>query len=190
MISDALRKLLGQSTLVLKLMWLALTASIFLYVLASWMSIGAGAAEWRGTSAAGPMPIVLGVLALSDAALSFYAYTFLLAPTRLAKRLAKNTSPEKIATNRETGVVDPARADRIRALDPQEQPLAALPAKLFAPYIIVWSLNESVAIFGLVLAFTTDTVYFILPFAAVAVLLNLAMYPRIDALAERVKRAL
>jgi hypothetical protein len=66
---------------------------------------------------------------------------------------------------------------RRRRDEQTSDPVTAL-NRAFPLYIICWVMNESICIFGFVLAMLTFESGRIYPFFGVALLLNLAMYPR------------
>ena len=95
-----------------------------------------------------PLSFKISIVALSlvTAALAPYAPGRLVPDSRLRQLLDREPDPAAI-------------------ISPDEQRLLALVRYLFVPFIIRLAFNESIALYGLVLAFTTKSFVAVLPFA-------------------------
>lgn len=69
---------------------------------------------------------------------------------------------------------------------PPDHRLTAVFGRLMTFSIVTWALNEAVNIFGLVTVFLTGDWQAILPFTAIAVLLDVIMMPNFDTVREAV----
>lgn len=185
MVSPVLHDLLRPQLLVLRLLWTALTVSIAIYVAVAWLVVAEGPLAGEAPPA---VALVLGAVALTTVVLSFLVPRLLLSDERL-RALVADASPdvERLAVDPRTQQVDPERQRRLAQLSPGERRLLPVAAAAQAPLVVRLALNEAVAIFGFVLALLTGDVAALLPFAAVALVLNVLAWPRLDPLLERAR---
>jgi hypothetical protein len=182
MISSYLDDVIRSSRVANWSIWVVISVSIGLYGVVAWVK-----AEPPGILLAElePLPSALAVTALLTAGVSLLVPRFLLSDKKLHACLQPEPNARELATNAETGVVDLDSLAKIQALDPSEQKLARIPGLYFTPFILRIVLNDAIAIYGLVLSFMTQTFAPIVPYLAVALLLNLTAMPRLDGLMER-----
>lgn len=185
MSSPTLRELLRPAMVVNSVLWFVLTASIFVYGAVAFLL----AQQGPGPSDPPPaLPIVFSVLAVLTGLASLLVPRVLLSDRRIRQAMQPDVDPVTLARNPKLGVVDEERLRKIRTLDPSERKLLQLPGLYFTPFILRLVLNESIVIYGLVIAILSHSFAPILPFAAAAVVLNLVCLPRIDPLLERASR--
>ena len=77
---------------------------------------------------------------------------------------------------------------KLEALNSFELRVYAVLRSLQISMIVSLTLNEVIALFGLVLAFMAKNLVEIVPFAAAAIMLNLLSIPRLQATADRATR--
>jgi hypothetical protein len=158
--------------------WLALLAAIPLYVFVTYVQFGP--MTWKSGVFSHPFAIPLAVLAVIAAVAARVLPPMLLPKDRVLELLTRDPHPPDVARDPRTGAVDSDRLSRIRALPPEEQRLLAVAQASFGPFIVRLALHESIALYGLVLAFLSKESLPIVPFAAAALLLNLTVSPRLD----------
>ena len=100
-------------------------------------------------------------------------------------RVGRGADPEALARDPRRGIVDGERLQKIQSLTSAERKLLRLCGLFFASFIIRLSMNEAIAIYGVVLAFLSRSLIPMLPFAVAAIALNVACRPRIDPFLER-----
>ena len=145
---------------VFTILWLALLASVGIYAVIAFSVI-------PGSEAAPPddadtMTIIFGVVAMSTASASMVLPKVLLSDDKLKAHLQNEAGSA-------------------------EERLESIGALYFPAWLIGVALAESVAIFGLVLAFVMDDPRFMVPFAVVAALLIVVKRPNLAAVIERAK---
>ena len=140
-----------------RLMWAALTAALGIWALLPFQLEAVAA---RAT------PALLGPLLAAAAATAGLASLLLHRRTHAPERLRARIPTGTAGAARECAVVQGLQG-------------------LVAPWVACLALNESIAIFGLVLALLRGEPAHGLPFAAAALGLNLAMFPRPALFAER-----
>jgi hypothetical protein len=184
MTSNELRDLLRPTTLVLRVIWAAITMSIAVYVLVLYLiPFGEEIAVAGGglTTALYVAAAVLAVVAL------FYRQRALSAE-QLQRIAERPVDARSLAVDPGSREVDPERLRRIEALAPVEQRALAVAGALRTRTIVVLALNEGIAVIGFMAAFLAQSPPVILPFAVTAVVLNLFVFPRPEAVAEQVMR--
>ncbi len=160
MISPQLEKLLAQAQRIQLIVWGALTGSIVLYALVPWVLPADPNPDLAGTL--GPVFMGLGA-ALAAASLVF----------RQRASRATGRGLQDQALGRSPLVAGTRMAD----LAPEERRALESVAAAFTPWILALVLSEAVAILGLILAILGGSPEAGLPFAGVALLLNLATRP-------------
>lgn len=185
MVTTELRELLQGTSRILWVLWFAMTASIWLYVAVAFFVTGGA----RGPGAPEPMiSWILGALGVAMGVTSLLLPRFLGSDERLRATLEAPVDLESLARDPRTGAADPERLRRLERLSETERKLLTVPAFVFLPTILPLALNESVALFGLVLVFLTRSFDVILPFAIAATVLNLLSRPALDSVLERASR--
>ncbi|HEY6301182.1 MAG TPA: hypothetical protein VIW95_16200 [Candidatus Binatus sp.] len=182
--SETFRSLVKPTETAMRVLRLAFLAMVPIYVCIAYQTFGRDAPGVMPQS--NPLTIPLAVLSLVAAALAPYAPRLLLSDSRLRELLDRQPDPETLARDRRTGKVDKDRLARIKTLSPDEQRLLALVPAFFAGFIVRLAFNESIALYGLVLAFISRSFVALLPFAVVSLALNLMVSPALDSELQRV----
>lgn len=166
------------------LVWLAFVAAIPTYVCVAYMQFGRSA---PGVTPPRPMPLIftisLVILSLLAAALAPYMPRLLLPDSRLRQLI--NQPPEAMAREPWTGVVFEDWLARIRTLSPDEQRLFAIFSNVFVGFIVRLAFNESIVLYGYVLAFLSRSFVLILPFAVASLALNFMVPSLLDTALKR-----
>ena len=168
MSGDTVGEIASQSRMRMRLIWLAASAAIGLYVVVAYAVTGGGGAESEEPARAIVFACYGQSLLLGVGSLGYRRWA--LSDARLRQAMA--------------GEEQPGRAGE----DVLESGLVRVLAQLQMVDIVGLALHEAIAIFGLVLAILTGQAQAVLPFAAFATLLNLAVLPRPDAVVERAER--
>ena len=161
---------------VLTILWLALLASIGLYVAVAYLAVPAPGEDAELPEA---IAIVLTIAAVVAAAMSFWLPRFLLSDATLRRHMSQDSADLPPAD---------APADAPAGQEPasdHDRRLCAAATLYFVPWVVGAVLAESVAIYGLVLAFLAQSPELMLPYAAAAAAILLIKRPRYDALLRR-----
>ena len=172
--SKAYEELLKRRLGVLRILWFAMTVSIVTLLVAGYV------VSMQGETPSVPSPLLrLGLdaagIALALAGIGLKAFVF--SRERLEERLKAPVNVEAMATDRESNSFSQSLFDELRTLSDAELRVVGLLNWYSTPYIILLSLNECVAIFGLVLTVLTYQPVEMLPFLAAAAFLNASLYP-------------
>ena len=73
-------------------------------------------------------------------------------------------------------------------MDEADRRLVAVPVFLFVPFMVRLAINESIGVLGLVTTILSGDAQWSVPFAVVAILLNLRIFPRVEQMRERARR--
>ncbi len=169
-----------------RIIWLAFNAATIIYVLIAYMMFGSGG-SMAAIVPANPLAIPLIIIGALTALLSRRVSALIMPDRRLREIVARDPDPQSLARNQRTRRIDPNRLQKIRSLSPHEQRLLAVASALFTPFVVRMALNESIALYGLVLSFISQSFPPVLPFAAVALALNLTVSPKLEPDLERVR---
>jgi hypothetical protein len=172
--SDAFESMMSKKMTLLKIVWTALTGSIFLYGIVGYAIAIAGPPAETGDTfriiryAMYFIGVLTGLLALG-------LKGFLFSRERVQAALEAPLDLQFLARDR-TGQVNRNHLDNLRKMPENEQRLLGLTNWYLARYIAVLALNESVAIYGFVLAMVSHRPGEMLPFLAAALFLNAMMF--------------
>jgi hypothetical protein len=184
--SPAFSALAAPMEKVRRVIWLAFNAATLLYVAMAWAMFGAG----RPIGAIvpdHPLAVPLIVLALLTTLFARRIGALAMPERRLREIVARDPDPQALARNPQTHQIDQVRLQKIVSLAPHEQRLLAAVSALFVPFIVQMACNESIALYGLVLSFVTRSFPPVLPFAALALALNLNVSPKLEPSLERLR---
>ncbi len=185
--SETFRELIRPIEKVRRVIWLAFIATVPLYIFSEYAQLG-----WPATGASSlrsnPMVVSLVLISLLCALAAPWMPGFLLPDARLREFLGKRPDLEELARGGQVQAVNQERLARIRTLAPDEQRLLALVPRFFTGFIVRLAFNESIALYGLVLASLSRNFVAMIPFAALSLVLNLAVSPKMDSDFERVAR--
>ena len=183
-ISRELKEFLEPSRRLWLVLWFAMTFSMVIYVLVAFL---VSRQHSPADLSSGLLTAFGGIAAVATLA-SLLIPRFLPSDDRLRSELNSDFDPESLARNPQTGSVNQDRLQKIALVAPYEQKFMVLPFLYFTPFILRLVINEAVAIFGLVLSILSHSLAPMLPFIAVAIILNLAAFPRLDPMIERASR--
>jgi uncharacterized membrane protein YbaN (DUF454 family) len=185
--SPTLSVLLAPMVRVKWLIWAAFNLATILYVALAYVMFGR-----LGLIGSMVPPVsqtaVLFLLAAITAIASRRVSRWVMPDRRLEELLARGPDPESLARNSQTGEINAQRLQKVRSLDPAEQRLLAASFSLFTPFVVELAFGEAIAIYGLVLSFWSHTFLPVLPFAAVALALNLPLFPKLEPELERLRK--
>lgn len=176
MLTPRLEELVRPSELTARVIWVGLTAPIVVYVVVAFLVTDPAASAQEPLLA---LQAVLIVVALIAGTVSLLLPRFLLSDERLQRVLRDDPALEDLARDPQTGKVDEERRRKIEALSTQERKLLRLPPVYLTQLIIRLALTETVAIMGLVLAIISNSPQLVVPFAALALVLNLSSLPKV-----------
>jgi hypothetical protein len=109
----------------------------------------------------------------------------MLSSERLQPAMRLKVDLQAMATDSETGVTDEARFAELKKLNPLELKAFTLSGRYFTAILLSLALHEVVALCGMMLSMLEQRFEAILPFAAVAIALDLMIYPRLDKFIEQ-----
>lgn len=191
--AESFQQIIEKSAKTQKILWGAFTFTIFLY---------SGVAFVVASKMSGPVDedlvrlvrlILVGVSAACAVGATLYRRRAF-SEAGLRRLLDRAVDLRKLASSRQGRngplVLDPARLASLQAMEPADQKLVGLVQGTQVTLIISLGLQEVIAVFGLVLAFVSRAGNAVLPFAAVALILNVFAFPDPTALVERARRLL
>jgi len=161
--------------------WFALTAAIPFYVFVAWIVL-------RDARSSGVDPVlttVCGVMAFVTGMAAVLLPRFVPPAELLRRVMASDPDVESLARDPLTGATKPDARGALTQLEPRERRLLLLRPLFTTQSVVRAALSETIALLGFVLAFTSGTFTPILPFAAVALVVQVLVIPRFEPLAER-----
>lgn len=180
---ESLNKVLRPRTLSLRILWAAMVMTVLLFVLVSYFITSQHGAE------AAPVQNELRMVFYAIAVLAPIAAYFLrrrmLSSERLQSATGREVDLRAMATDSETGVTDEARLAEMKKLGPLELKAITLSGRYFTAILLSLALHEVVALCGMMLSMLEHRFEAILPFAAVAIVLDLMIYPHLDKFVEQ-----
>lgn len=181
--SESLNKVLRPRTLTLRILWAAMTMTILFFVLVTYFITGQNQTE--------PVPIqnelrmVFYAIAVIAPVAAYFLRRRMLSSERLQSAMGMKVDLLAMATDSETGVTDEARLAEMKKLNPLELKAITLSGRYFTAMLLSLALHEVVALCGMMLAMLEQRFEAILPFAAVAIALDLLIYPCLDKFIEQ-----
>jgi hypothetical protein len=189
MVSERLHDLIRPQQFLLTLLWLIFTLSIAVYVGVAYFTVPPGVAVLRaGAAADRPPGSVYPIAAALGALAGFLLRRFLLSKQRIQAQLSAPLNTTLYCTNPQTKQVDEQKRSIIEGLTDIEKKLLSVSGRYFIPSVLSLVLNETVGILGLVAAMGSGNPAAILPYAAVGLLLNLLIFPRVQAFVQAVEK--
>ena len=182
--SPIFRELTTQKLLIQKIIWAALTGSILVYGGVAYALPELGEAIDGGAQ---DISIFFVALAIASGVGSLFLRKFLFSDEGIKRQLEKPIDPKQLSTDRQTGQLNEEKLNKIESLNEFEQKLLSLLNWYFVPNLVCWGLNESIAIYGLVLAIFEGSPNTLLPFAGAALLLNFTMFPKFDSIVGKAR---
>jgi hypothetical protein len=168
------------------IIWVALNVAILAYVgvACSLFGVPSSTADAFGH----PLAMPLIALAVANAVAGRVLPPMMLPRQRLHDLLNRDTEPRDLARDPRTGTVDNERLRKLQTLPQREQRLIAIAQASFSPFIVQLALQESVALYGLILAFLSKTAAPLIPFATAALILNLTVSPQLTYVFDKAQR--
>jgi len=167
MFSSELRSIIATLSRTTRIIWIALMASIALYVVVAFVVV-----KEPRASDSGSLGMPLAAIAMATAGASLALRHGSLSDAALVRALAKPLPEGQVY------------AVKARGLPAAERRLLAAAVHMQTALIPCLALNEAIAIFGLVLAFQSGRPEMSLPFAAAALALDVLLAPDIEKKAE------
>lgn len=180
--SETLKQVLKPRILVMNILWFALTLSILFYVFLAYFlnSNGQPAQPFENS-----LKMALYLIAGSIGALSMLLRSRSLSEGRIYDKLKEEVDPQALATDSETGKINQERLKIIKTLTPLETKVVGLSGMYFTTMLISLAMNESVALFGMLLAILERRPEPIIPFAVAGIILNLIIFPRFSQFVDK-----
>jgi hypothetical protein len=183
--SQTSHSLIKQHERVCRIIWLAFLAAVPAYVCAVYLVDLLHPQTEIPPEAIKLFSKCLVVVSIVAAILAPIVPRWLVSDSRMRQLI--DEPPEALARDAKIGWVSEDLLSKIKTLSPDEKRLYALLAASFAPFMIRLAFNESIALFGLVLALFSRSVLVILPFAVVSFALNLMVPPPVDSARTRLR---
>jgi hypothetical protein len=180
--SETFRSLVQPLETVRQVIWIAFLATILAYVGVAYAFFGK---TWSGVEGlrSSPLTIPFFILSLVTAVLAPIMPRLIAPDSRLRQLI--NQPPEALARDPKTGALFENRLAKLKTLSPDEQRMFALVNSGFVGFIVRLAFNESIALYGLVLAFNSKSFVAVLPFAVVSFALNLMVPSLLDSAMSR-----
>ncbi len=170
-------------TFTLRILWTAMVLTVLFFVLLAYIL----SQQYKTDSV--PVQTELRMIFYAVAVLAPLAAYFLrrrmLSSERLQPAMRLKVDLQAMATDSETGVTDEARLAELKKLNPLELKALTLSGRYFTAMLLSLALHEVVALCGMMLSMLEQSFEAILPFAAVAIVLDLLIYPRLDKFIEQ-----
>ena len=148
-----------------RIIWMAFVAAVLMYVVVAYLLVGQGGS---GAGRLHPLTIPFVVLSVLGAVLAPYMPGILLPDSRLRQMLDRQS--------------DAQATDRFSA---DERRLLALFPNFYVGFIVRLAFNETIGLYGFMLALFSKSFVVILPFAIVSVALNLMVPLPLDSMMRR-----
>src|SRR5262249_51550216 len=149
MVSQAFSSLVESIQRTRTIIWLALNAAIVLYVGLACFMFGVPSTVRDAFSHSMALPFV--VLAVAAAVGARVVPSMMLPQQRVDALLSREADPRELARDPRTGSLDSERLATIQTLPQYEQRLLAVAQASLVPFIVRLALQESIALYGLVL---------------------------------------
>ncbi len=185
MTTSLLEEVLKPKISMARMIWFFLTLSIGSYLLVAYLVIHFAQLPPPRVAWAGVLKIALLALSVGQGFLSLILFRRLPGRRRIEGALAKPIDLEALLGTPHGGEADAELLRKGEQLSEVERKIVALYPLFLSSWIVSWALNEAIAIYGLVAATLLRSFPLILPFAALAILLNLLMRPRLELVRER-----
>jgi len=179
--SPTLAEILKPTVFMARVIWFALTAAIPTYVFVA--SILARDMPSRPVD---PIVVtVFGVLSVVVAVAAIVLPRFFPSGEVLRALMATDPSDDTLARDPRSGTVDAGVVAALKQLDARERLLLVLRPVFTTQAIVRSALAEAIAVFGFVLVVMSGSFNWMLPFAAISLVVQLMLLPRFEPFAER-----
>jgi F0F1-type ATP synthase membrane subunit c/vacuolar-type H+-ATPase subunit K len=165
--SESFRLLVRPQEIVHRIIWMAFVGAVLMYVFVVYMLLGR-AASGGGSVQSNPLTIPFVILSVLGAVLGPFMPRVMLPDSRLRQLLNRPSDQQATA-----------------GISADEQRLLALLPNFYTGFIVRLAFNESIALYGFMLALFSKSAIVILPFAIVSVALNLMVPLPLDSMRQR-----
>ena len=152
-----------------RIVWVAFVGAVPLYMIVAYVQIDRAAPGGGAPLLSNPLTIPLVVISVLAAALAPYMPRILSPDRRIRQMVDRQLDPQATAR-----------------LSADEQRLLGLLPNFYVGFIVRLAFNESIALYGLVLAFFSKSFVAVLPFAIVSIALNLMVPLPLDSMRQRI----
>jgi hypothetical protein len=164
-----------------KLIWLGLTASSTVYVPLSFVDVTMATGRELVQNLGWAFYALAGMFAVASVMIRKYFSAWW-----LKAQWHKPVSPRQLATaDTETGEIDSNKLANLERLDETEIKLLNLAQANLVPLLLSLGLNDLIAVTGLMFVLCGASKVSLIPFVGTAIILNIGMYPHLDAIIER-----
>jgi hypothetical protein len=184
--SKTLAELIDKAMMKRLVFWLLMCLAVPLYIFVAYLYN----IRWQ-QSATALTPVIKGMFFVGGcalAAISLITYRHFLSDRRLKNCLHKKPDVDQLKMDVTFGKDGEDTLQRIYSLNPWELRLLAIPRFLLLPLVVCTSLNNTIALLGLILSLLTHTFHYSFLFAAATLVLNGFVFPRINPLIDRANK--
>lgn len=163
-----------------RMIWFAINGSILVYVLIPFLIPALPkTGDWQS------LELVFYLMGALSAITCYTLRRRFFSKENIQKRLATQVTPESLAASHRRPTEDVSeRVQSYSQLSDYELNVLGLIKWSLIPNIVCWALIESIAVLGLVYSLLSGQSTGVLPFAVIALLLNLQCFPRLERLRE------
>ena len=167
----------------MRILWSAMVMTVLFFVLIAYVM----SRQYQPGSAPvqAELRMVFYAIAIIAPIAAYFLRRRMLSSERLQPAMRLKVDLRAMATDSETGVTDEARLAEMKKLSPLELKAITLSGRYFTAMLLSLALHEVVALCGMMLSILEQRFEAILPFAAVAIVLDLLIYPRLDKFIEQ-----
>jgi hypothetical protein len=165
-----------------KLIWLGMTLGSTIYVPLAFVDATMTAGRELVHNLGWAFYALAGMFAVASVVIRKYC----LSARWLKAQWHRQVSTRQLATaDAETGQMDGDKLANLGSLNETEIKLLGLAQANLVPLLLSLGLNDLIAVTGLVFVLCGASKVSLIPFVGTAILLNIGMYPRLDAIIER-----
>lgn len=179
---QSMGKILRPRILTLRILWAAMTTTVLLFIVIDYVITSQNQKE--AALVQNELRMVFYAVAVLAPVAAYFLRRAMLSSERLQFVAGREVDLRAMATDSETGVTDEAKLSDLKKLNPFELKAIKLSERYFTAILLSLALHEVVALCGMMLSMLEQKFEAILPFAAVAVMLDLIIYPRLDKFLE------
>ena len=164
-----------------KLIWFGMTLGSTVYVPLAFVDVTMATGLELAQNLGWAFYALAGVLAVASVMIRTYV-----SPWWLKAQWQRQVSPRQLATaDTGTDQIGGDKLAKLESLDETETKLLSLAQANLVPLLLSLGLNDLIAVIGLVFVLCGASKTSLIPFVGTAILLNIGMYPRLDAIVER-----
>lgn len=181
--SSELREILQPQFLIERIIWGAFNGSLLCYGVVLYVVAQQRTSDLTADSAL--LEQIFSVIALGVAIGAYFYRRHVFSPERLQKLSFGGLSPQKFTQKPKGADLD--LEAKLEALPQNEQRLVHTAKYLLSRNILGLAFHEIIAILGLVLGFLSQNVLSFVPFAVVALALNMLAFPRTEQMIQQLQ---